>query len=55
MKLEDHEARMGLFELEDRLAQSNLILAKSIDQLRLAVVGSAWIIVIAMALCTWLG
>lgn len=55
MKLEDKEARMALFDLEDRLAKSNEDVIHAINNLRLSIVGSAWIIVIAMALCTWLG
>jgi hypothetical protein len=55
MKFEDNEVRMALFELEDKLARSNLTLAQALEKLRLAIVGSAWLIVITLALCTWLG
>jgi hypothetical protein len=55
MKLEDIPARMALFELEDKVTRSNLAIAQALDKLRLAVVGGAWLIVIALALCTWLG
>ena len=50
MKFEDKEARMGLFDLEDRLAKSNEELVKAINNFRLVCVGSTWILVIT-AIC----
>lgn len=50
MKFEDNEARMALFDLEDKLATSNMELANAINKLRLAVVGGTWILVI-VAVC----
>lgn len=50
MKLEDTEARIAIFELEDKMIQSNQAVINELTKLRLGIIGSAWLIAITLIL-----